>query len=104
MKVASAALLLLLTGCVSDLGPSNWSCSGLPEFSEKSLVYQGRLPGIEPGMTREQVRLRFQEIVRGPGDTALMRYARNLVLGRQGPGAVLFLGQDLPGLPLPVQE
>ena len=59
---------MVLTGCIAPhLSPTTYRCSGSPEFPNvfNQITPETRdrlLPGVKPGMTREQVRAIFREL------------------------------------------
>ena len=92
-----ASGFLLLTGCI-NLSPTTYHCAGNPEFAERFMVLleQDELPGVEPGMTREQVREVYQELRQDPGGSRLTLFLQNLVLDDTEPDLLYFKAGACP--------
>lgn len=109
-QILLASGFLLLTGCIAPyLSPMTYRCSGAPElpksfvkklgdrYPDSDLLLPGLprwllLPGVEPGMTREQVRKSYQELLHDPD------IAAGVTLDDSDPDLFYFLTGTCPRL------
>jgi hypothetical protein len=97
-RILLASGVLVLTGCIApNLSPTTYRCTDSPgfprSFNEKTSERTNRLlPGVEPGMTREQVRAIFQELRHDP------EIAKGVTLDDSNPEFLYFLAGTCPHL------
>jgi hypothetical protein len=97
-KFVLASCILILGGCMaSQLSPTTYRCADTPgfplRFNEMTSESSYRLlPGVEPGMTRGQVRSIFEELRQDP------QIAKGVTLDDSDPEYLYFLAGTCPHL------